>query len=464
MNTKLLLFLTFNIIYNSCAASEDSSIKKFSIDYSLQWNHTLNTITDSRKLIEFNENSYVSKIREINKSINSSKYITDNPLSHGASYASILFKFQPINSLKLSIELLGEHRGSSYGFLNYKNIAFFPLFSIDFKDSIDILNSIFKAKKNNIFFKGGLLTKIKIDEGIMIYNTDAHGYQLGLRLNNFEFSRSHYGDFVNYIGLNIDDFINYNFKYYLKDSIYLSSSYTIANEVYNKSNNNNSVFSISGRYKKFYTSIAYRYSNVNKINDYYLETYDNFYNTNLNNYSVNFIEPFSFLVGYQNKFKNKKSTTELLSEIRFYGKFFNFNRINNAKKYRNISQSISYANTIGENLYPIYRTNYSFSQWNVFTEYVGQNIIGLNLDLKHEHNLYKKLFFDIQIDANILKPFNESYTILAFYRTGLKLKIIDNSEVFVGVTNKTMNLDIHYPSFYNSKEILPVINIRKWIY
>jgi hypothetical protein len=119
----------------------------------------------------------------------------------------------------------------------------------------------------------------------------------------------------------------------------------------------------------------------------------------------------------------------------------------------------TYANTVGDYLYPLRKFNTPFSQWAVYTEYIYHSICSLNLRGSMVKPLNKKLLLSLQYDLNYIRakdnfdnlnpaPKLLSNFIYPFFTAGLSYKVIEEVEASFLLTNQSMNLDINYPTHY----------------
>jgi hypothetical protein len=122
-----------------------------------------------------------------------------------------------------------------------------------------------------------------------------------------------------------------------------------------------------------------------------------------------------------------------------------------------------YNNTIGDNMYPLKYFNRPFMQWAVFTEYQWKNIWGINTQSKIIFDLIGKLKGNVDLDLNAIFAENENAFIYPFCSFGFNYDLEKDVVIKFLISNKAMNLDIHYPSFYLLKRFYLLISINSSI-
>lgn len=63
----------------------------------------------------------------------------------------------------------------------------------------------------------------------------------------------------------------------------------------------------------------------------------------------------------------------------------------------------------------------------------------------------KRIFHYIKYESLLIKPSSDELAIYNFFESGFSLKLPANSTFQLYITNKLMNLDIHYQTFYQAK-------------
>ncbi len=372
--------------------------------------------------------------------------LSDNPLIHGATYFTIKSSAAYKNKVKLNVDLFAEHRGVSYGIFNKKNLLLYPVIKIEVKDTFNVFNRVFMIKGN-----AGMFLNEKMDEGLSIYNIDAQGYKLDIERKKWLFQYTIYGDFYNGIGLNIDDINAFALKKEIGkgETAEIGVSINFNTPPFQKIKNNYSINLFT--HKKFttakvYTQIAYRPENSN----YGYYRLSNAFNQKL-----------SALAGVEFKYKLRGFESANVFEARYYGAIFNENHHDFRLRYRQPAANYyeTYANTVGDYLYPLRKFNTPFSQWAVYTEYINHSIFSLNLRGSMAKPLNKKMSINLQYDINYISAKNNfanpnpqinvlSNFIYPFFTASLTYKVIEEVGASLLITNQSMNLDIGYPTHY----------------
>jgi hypothetical protein len=365
-------------------------------------------------------------------------YATDNPLRHGAFYAALKNKVNITEGLEINFDLYGEIRGISYGVSNTENMIVYPIINLKGVDSFFI-----NKKKFTVYGKVGQFIDEKLHEGLLIYNVDAQGLQAELEFSQFKISYTLYGDFYNGIGLNIDDLHAITISRYLKQgNIQVGFSlYSTAPPHENKKNNLR--YSLFSHYKlkrgSLYAQLGYR-------------AVDN----SQSKFETGLDKQIAFVIGLRTKHGDEKLFWNNQAELRYYGKSFNARHFEYKLLYRDpIAVSGLYANTIGEFLYLLRKFETPFSQWAVFTEYQGSNVFCFSSVGALNWKFSKKFDADLEYDLNLIMATTDTaYTnantnfFYPFFTFGIYYTPIRSFRVGAILTNKGMNLDLSYPTFY----------------
>jgi hypothetical protein len=373
---------------------------------------------------------------------------TDNPLRHGAYYVRV--RAEAIyRSVKFQLDLYGEHRGVSYGVFNNSNTTVYPVLYLEGRDSFHLFR-----QKVIIDGKVGTFLNHCEDAGLLLYNLDTEGLTLDATVAKWSFGYSLFGDLYHGIGLNIDDFhslrvnrtLGRNGKTKVGASLNMiapplakRSDHLIWNVFANRNLNIGSIF----------LQVGYR--NVNRSDT---------------NFVKGIKEQLGVVAGV--KIKKKVSRWQLNNqlEIRFYGKSFNSDRWSQELRYRDLSVSPIYGNTIGKHLYPLRKYETPFSQWAVFTEYQGSNIAGINWLGDIQYPVTPKFELGLEYDLMLLLTDRESANVpvkndsflYSFFTLNLLYTPWSDFEAGIILTNKGMNLDVGYPTLYQFKS--PFLGIR----
>jgi len=215
--------------------------------------------------------------------------------------------------------------------------------------------------------------------------------------------------------------------------------------------------------KDNYSSYALVYkANLSKnLNFYTIIDYTNRqkFRFDILNESVGFLSKIS----YKNKSRNLKYTANLT--YLHYGSEYIKDHYNDPRdkmfyRYRNMT----YPYQKGDYIYPLKSYFRPLSQWALYSEYQNNgNIKGIELTLQIDWNFYKKLHFFVDIENVNINRFNpngsNTFSYL-YYTSNLYINLADKMILGFYLTNKQMNLDVNYPTFYQLKHPLIGFNFK----
>lgn len=202
----------------------------------------------------------------------------------------------------------------------------------------------------------------------------------------------------------------------------------------------------------------------------YLQTSFRPFKLNATNLPKETIEKTSFLLGVK-RTKDQTSTQKGFShswrsELRYYGALYNSFYYMPGLRYRDPAYNIysMYANTVGDHLYPLRKFDTPFSQWAMSTEFQWYDVFLANLTGNLQYRFDKKLGAFLDHDLNYIyaiskktaSPHRISY-LYPFFDGGFVYTPAPNMQLKASMTNKAMNLDLHYPTHYLLKQ--PVFQI-----
>lgn len=376
-------------------------------------NFDLNSVTTSKLLPRRANNPGVRNTWNLNNDL-----VSDNPFFHGSYFFMLGAKFQIGKSLTISSSINAEQRGFSDGVFSNRTRNFYPY-----------LNAVFtnKVGKFSYLIQAGDFRNFKLYEGLTFDNLETQSWIFKLKYDKFYVKHAGVGDLLLGIGLGIDDLYDYSFG---AEDICLNTDSTM--------NVNLRVGYSSNR-----RSFGGGFWNISANAEY---------NNLLKGYaqlSINSNNNIAFLLGlnleleFANKFLVKGTV-----EYRTYNAGFNLG-YNNTVFYRDPNEFASFANSTNNVFIPLDYFERNFMQWAVFTEYQNMNISGLNLKTDIEYQLSKKAFIRMETDLNWLSTKNEKI-FYPFYNLGFGFRPLANTEVSLELTNKVLNLDKNYPTFYTS--------------
>ena len=382
---------------------------------------------------------------------------TDNPLFHEAFYLDLQASHKLSKDITIQGRTVIEHRGNSYGVYNVKNIALYPQYRISFNKKIAFL-------KDSIAFSinYGNFNNFKFAEGLTIYNLDIYGNYSKIIFKRFDLEYLHIADLFQGIGLNIDDAFYSGLSYTVKNKsglswrsgvhhTFLMPTGTDLPPFSEKPDNMVDINTALYKSSKFrlYGQSSFRY-NIGQ----------NFPGFRYNN-RHNVVESCAALLGASIKKSSKKFNIEVRAEGRYYGSLYKMWFVNTNVYYRNKDQE-SYSNTVGSSLYPIIRYNRPFGQWAVYTEYNrGINMLAASAEINMEYALHKNVSISGKTDLHILKPEDHKIFTYPFYDLGFSLHSKKEYGLYLGITNKGMNLDKHYPTYYLFKKPVVMLKLYK---
>lgn len=433
--TGLLLLISIS------SFSQDTAVKKWTFQKSIvywgKWQtYDVNAkVKMPRSIKEFRQNN-----TQLPATFDT---ITDNPLRHGATYVALHTQWGYRNRIFLFADVYGEHRGVSYGLYNRNNTVLYPVMRIEASDTLQVFKNSFVLSG-----KAGQFLNERLDEGLMIYNIDVQGIQLKTALGKMELQATQYGDLYNGIGLNIDDLIAISIRRkFSNEKGHIGVSWVMARPPYSPLKN---FFDLNlfGRKEWANTSVyaqaSYRPFEIGFAGKQSLW------------------ERAAFVAGLKTQKQGKRLRYEGTAELRYYGWQFNFIHAAAGLRYRKpaAGQYEMYANTVGDYLYPLRKFDTPFSQWAVFTEYIGNNIGALSVQGKLAYRFSKKMEGSVDYDFNFIQsslqenfylPSGESRRtsfLYPFFESALNYLPAENFKASVFLSNKAMNLDVTYPTHY----------------
>ena len=382
----------------------------------------------------------------LGQTTNHQNLLTDNPLRHGAGYTTLHLHDIISKNFDIIASLTGELRGTSYGVYNTGNTIIFPQFLFRYHDTF----TVFKRKLVTTASIGNY-NNIRTDEGLIYYNIDAQALYFKISYGGFTFEHMHIADLLESIGLNIDDGVTNSFYYNTpkgkKGEIWkFGIGYDLNDQIVGP------VYMLMRDFLNAYAAL---------IPDSTSRIYLQF--SNLQGGPVDEANTNAFVVGAKKEISKKNLRLFCRAELRYYGSYFKDNFWDGDVYYRNFSTPVyggTYANSIGPNLYPLRNYERPFSQFAAFTEPELNpfSVGGAALYLDGDVRIYRKLFFNVNLDINYMTwfspearftdlPNSASYT-YPFYKIGFVYQPVKSTRIFAGITNKGMNLDNTYQTFY----------------
>lgn len=354
--------------------------------------------------------------------------VTDNPLGHGPMYIRPHAWYRPNPSLELYASLAIDHRGASWGPYNTDNIAFIPRFHAAFED--------WKKTKNNdslrVFGKMGYFEDYRLNEGLTLYNMDVQGLLVGIEVGRFTFTSSRMGDLVRGYGLGIDGLTDYQLAWNgprLGSSLQLEVKSGIQNMIGFPATGGNQIIptiavALYNQRFRLYAEAGYR------------------------NTIFSHAQNSAAVLGFTGRIDEGRFWSEWRAEYRYYGGGFNHQfRNEQTTHYRDIDRPAG-SNFIGDSVYPLEFVGRPFSQWAVFAEYDKPWVQGISIAGNPSLRLARNVRVFVDVDVNVVVAHGEQAFCYPFYNAGLKMNVDRQSFLTLSLTNRTMNLDKHYTTYY----------------
>ncbi len=361
--------------------------------------------------------------------------LTDVPQYHASTFVGLLTKVSIKKGYDLSFDLFSENRGASFGTLRLDKVTIYPKIYLHLVDTINILN-----QKIGVEVDLNDMNKYQLNEGLGINNIDVQGEIFKLSWKNWQYQYTQIWDLSQHINLNINELFSHKISYIKRIDIDNSHKIGISYDnhlmfkVLDNENINKISFFIKKEIKKhqFYTEVSIRFSDTNNT-------------ITIPHHNT------AALVGYEYKVKQKKHTWNFKAKGRYFGNNYNSNFTGNGfPKYRNPRFNITHNNSVGDYLYPLINTYNRFDQWSVYTDYQGIRLVSIALFSNSEVQLYKNWWVMADIETNFIGAEDTDNAFYFFYKTGVVFKMPYDTRFETYITNKIMNLDIDYQSFYQS--------------
>jgi hypothetical protein len=369
---------------------------------------------------------------------------TDNPLFHFAYYLSFNSKTKIHKNITLWASLITEHRGFSYGVNNVSSILLFPQVRFEYHKKIAFLNDSLK-----IFISEGNQLFNSLYEGLTINNLYQQGHDVNIGWRKFNLRYFQLADLRQGIGLNIDDSYDYiasleGINFSKRNKLDIRLGYSFYPEFLSVKSINRNIYNVSFG---LYNSKSFRFYAQTSLrpND------DSIFNN---------IEKLASLVGVKFKIIKKKIQVDAAIEGRFYGAGFNSNFKNTNVNYRKSTIN----NSVGEYFYPLLQLDRPFSQWAAYSEYQStntyQNIGSILCQINSFYTFNNNFTINANLDFNYMIPEKDDPFLYPFYNIGFGWKE-DLNCILIGITNKGMNLDLHYPTYYLFSEPTFSITLKR---
>jgi hypothetical protein len=442
--------LLFILIFPLLVAAQDSSLKKvkFTAGFETLARQHLYPPYRSTTLQPAVIRSYRNAITRLPINYDT---VTDNPFRHGAMYMAIKTTTVYKNKIRLNADIYGEYRGFSYGTFNTNNnLVLYPVLSVQVNDTIRVGKESFLAEA-----RIGQFLDEHLDEGIMIYNIDLQGTRVSLRHHNSRIGLTIYGDMSNAIGLEVDDLKALSYEYlFNNDSARIGASWVIA--------------APPGHRAKYHTyfNLFGRTTTRNGIGLYAEFSYNTFVKGIFEGLR-SFHKMIGVVAGAEHTMEKKRLWLNNRIELRYYGATYNLLHHDFNFRYRDSANNDleMYGNTVGEYLYPLRKFDTPFSQWAVFTEYIGHTMGAAAINGEFGYRIHPKLDWRLAYDLNAIwsrldetfdaGPLKKrtSFFVYPFFKAAVSYTPLKECHFTMFITNKSMNLDLSYPTHYLNRRV-----------
>lgn len=399
---------------------------------------------------EISQHPFTKRVRKLLLLYNSKQeVVSDNPLMHGTMYLGMHGKADIAPGYSVSIGLIGEHRGYSYGMYNTENVVVFPQLKGSMNDTVTVFNQDFRLSANL-----GYLLNVRIGAGLTYYNVDAQGFEVAFGWRHLQYQYIQYTDFALGYGLNEEEprfhwlslvDLSVNDHWTLEVGLGTRILQRFLTPDGEKQYAYMSYFKFQQAQKNWeiYGQIGYRPLDESYPLFAFPDQEDIF-----GDFSPEWTDQSAFVFGasWEQLFGPVKWKNQL--EFRYYGKTFNKDQISRLVVFRDQDNPNEYQNTVGENLYPIRSYDRPFSQWAVFTEFRDRNVFGLTSVTEIDWNVFKNFYLNAVFDLNYLEVEQEGSKFFPFYTAAAAIRLADDLEIAFTFTNKAMNLDLHYHTYY----------------
>lgn len=100
------------------------------------------------------------------------------------------------------------------------------------------------------------------------------------------------------------------------------------------------------------------------------------------------------------------------------------------------------------------------NQWALMTKQQGTDVLNVEICLKAKKNLTSKISLYSNLDLNLVYNFRARNDIYyPIYEAGLSYAFFKDFMYSIGITNKQMNLDTYFQTFYLSNKPMMYYNV-----
>lgn len=367
--------------------------------------------------------------------------IQDNPVFHNSVQLMLHSRWEITRGVSFDANLQLEQQGHSFGPYNAARTFFQPQMRLE----IDRDLIFFKQDFN---FRGavGTFRNFRLNEGLFIYGLDVQGLDLSLAWKRLRLRYVQINDLQAGIGLNMQEVYFINLQL---DSLPLGSRWKA--DMGAALFATNSLFGPSlklgfqhGENLRLYAEAG---TNMNVPEGLRLYVPRN-----------SMLDQLGLVAGVKWKRESDLLETNLRAEFRYYGNEFLFFRKWEGFGYsggRAELQSLFSGQKPRNHYYPLHYSDRPFAQFGLFTDFynngpslnnlspdVGAITLNANVKLNLRHQLFLRAILDFNL---IFTEYSEPY-LYPFYRVSFGWQPHPGNRLSIGLTNKSMDYQLHYPT------------------
>ncbi|MEZ5058887.1 MAG: hypothetical protein R2879_17780 [Saprospiraceae bacterium] len=322
----------------------------------------------------------------------------------------------------------------------------FPQLYLEGQDTLDIF-----GEKVEVKGKLGDMIQYTLNHGLTASNNDFQGGSVMAKWKGFYFRYLILADAIANQGINLDEFWSYklgwegevlNGKGILNTSVFRDRLILTAGK-FNSAYHYGIATDLRIKGWKFFFE-----SSLRDLGGYFVPVNNNTWDTRL-----------GLLVGVSKKWEwGKDEMFSLRFDVRNYGKNFNTNYIDNGRVTFRERNSSFFGNYVGERFYPLKNAYRPFQEWAVYTQFQNVNLFSSNLQLSTNKRVWKEFYLNGSLETMFLNSEVAKNFFYNFYTIGLSYNGFKGFKLEGYITNKVMNLDVGFQTFYQSN--LPIISYR----
>lgn len=408
-----VIILILMLLFANRNLAQDSLLIETSLTNELKGQHNLLAFTNR-------------DIRDLNIK---GQTIPDHPMYHFAIYNGMTFHTKINKKYHFETGIFMEERSFSGGSNTVKNWVFFPKITFTVQDTLSI-------RKQTIRFygKGGDFWAEDMSDIIRFYNIDFQASDVRIGYKRFDFGLTVIGDLSRNIGFGLTELYKFYMQYNGAKIKNISS--LSVNELI--------VRGASGHPEKYDYNIA----NYIRYDFDTLTTLEAQIDFRIN-------KTYSASKALAVKISKKiNANFDFQTAIRYYDSEFNYGYATFGPRFK---ESGSY---VGSQLYPLKNFYRPMNQWALMTNQQGADVLNVEICMKAKKNLTSKISFYSNFDFNLVYNLRVQKPIYyPLYEAAFSYSFFKNFVYSIGITNKHMNLDTYFQTFYLSKKPLMFYNV-----